>query len=588
MMGLLVYCLFMLVVISCTSDLEEVVIKHETTLEKTKTRGLETYSSIFESDKAILAAHGYDTVAIMDCDSFYLVESELIFKKSRLQELREQPSTRLNYKRRIEPRFYRMHLVLFDNQYGNESVFKEAVSEWNKLSKCCLNFSTYFETNTPNNRYIVNVLVQDNANSMSSSELIRVVGITNGKPGDNIYINSKYKYWSELTKEQKKYTLMHAIGHLVGLEHSSEYDTSIMQPESGLAANKNLWNGFSFEDKVFIPELYQLNPAKTQIDYNPTPENNKGTMKLKMGVKYTVTTLYTYEWCYNPKYTIVAEPLSNPGSYKFTKTGENSFDLRFTEPGECIVTFVVKDEVDGTEYKYTKKFSATYDKPTFTVPSSIELGEYYDFEMAYQEEGFTPIFKITVEERTFDNNTAQNVSIVKVSNGHVRIKFNDYGNYKVTARVSNNMGIPAKHFYFSKYYRPDYNVTFTEEGMVNEGNVNLPTSKPNQPTGENRLNRYRYDIGIGQVSTFEHRVACSVKTTYIQNFLKFRRINRSYIEDSEPRVFRVGDSTQLQLTVYSMYHPDSLNYVDHHSMVYPLKCEVIYPKGVCYLAKEKE
>lgn len=74
---------------------------------------------------------------------------------------------------------------------------------------------------------------------------------------------------------------MHAIGHLVGLEHSSEYDTSIMQPESGLATNKNLWNGFSFEDKVLIPELYQLNPAKTQINYNPTPEDSKGTMKLK-------------------------------------------------------------------------------------------------------------------------------------------------------------------------------------------------------------------------------------------------------------------------------------------------------------------
>lgn len=73
------------------------------------------------------------------------------------------------------------------------------------------------------------------------------------KPGTNIYINSKYKYWSELSREQKKYTIMHAIGHLARLKHSSEYETSIMQPESGLATNKNLWNGFSFEDKVLIP-----------------------------------------------------------------------------------------------------------------------------------------------------------------------------------------------------------------------------------------------------------------------------------------------------------------------------------------------
>lgn len=384
MMSFLFYCLVASFCFSCSSNLEELVIKDKTTSEKIKTRGLESYSSILEADKAILAAHGYDTIAIVDCDSFYLVESELIFKKSRLQELREQPEARLNYKRRINPECYRIHLILYDNQYSNETIFKEAVAEWNKLSKCCLHFSTYFDTFLPKNRPLIDVFFQDNANSMSSSEFIRVAGVINGNVGNKIYINTKYKYWSELTKDQKKYALMHAIGHLVGLEHSSEYDTSIMQPEAGLATNKNLWNGFSFEDKVLIPELYQLNPAKTQIDYNPTPEDNKGAMKLKIGVKYTVTTSYTYEWCYNPKYTITAEPISNPGSYEFKKIGENSFDLCFTEAGGCIVTFVVTDDIDGTEYKYTKKFNAAYDKPTFTVPSSIELGEYYDFKVAYQ------------------------------------------------------------------------------------------------------------------------------------------------------------------------------------------------------------
>ena len=52
------------------SNLEELVIKDKTTSEKIKTRGLESYSSILEADKAILAAHGYDTITIVDCDSF--------------------------------------------------------------------------------------------------------------------------------------------------------------------------------------------------------------------------------------------------------------------------------------------------------------------------------------------------------------------------------------------------------------------------------------------------------------------------------------------------------------------------------------
>lgn len=546
---------------------------------------MDGYSSIFEADKAILAAHGYDTVAIMDCDSFYLVESELLFHKSRLQELREQPEPRLNYDRRIEPRYYRMYLVLFDNQYGNQDIFKEAIAEWNKLSKCCLNFSSNFDTDTPKERHRVNVIIQDNANSMSPSNLIRIEGATSGKPGGHIYINSKYKYWSEMPKEQKKYTLMHAIGHLVGLKHSSEYDTSIMQSESGLAANKNLWNGFSFEDKVFIPELYQLNPAKTQIDYNPTPEDNKGTMKLKMGVKYTVTTSYTYEWCYNPKYTITVEPTGNSDAYEFKKTGENSFDLRFVDAGGCIVTITVTDEVDGTQYKYTKSFNATYDKPSFTVPSSIELGKYYDFKVTYKEDNFIPNFKIVVQERVFDDNTAKSVSIENVSNGHVRIKFNDYGDYKVTARVSNNLNIPIRTFYFAKYYCPDYEANLIEEGDVNEGNIELPLNIPSQPTGENRLKRYKYNIAMGQSSTLEHRVACDIKQICIQNFLKLRRVDRSYIEDSEYKTFQKGESAQLELTAYSMYHPDSLNYVDHYSLLYPFECKIAYPEDACYLVK---
>lgn len=579
-MSLLFYYVLVSLFFSCSSNLEELVIKDKATSEKIRTRGLDGYSSIFEADKAILAAHGYDTVAIMDCDSFYLVESELLFHKSRLQELREQPEPRLNYDRRIEPRYYRMYLVLFDNQYGNQDIFKEAIAEWNKLSKCCLNFSSNFDTDTPKERHRVNVIIQDNANSMSPSNLIRIEGATSGKPGGHIYIN-----WSEMPKEQKKYTLMHAIGHLVGLKHSSEYDTSIMQSESGLAANKNLWNGFSFEDKVFIPELYQLNPAKTQIDYNPTPEDNKGTMKLKMGVKYTVTTSYTYEWCYNPKYTITVEPTGNSDAYEFKKTGENSFDLRFVDAGGCIVTITVTDEVDGTQYKYTKSFNATYDKPSFTVPSSIELGKYYDFKVAYKEDNFTPNFKIVVQERVFDDNTAKSVSIENVSNGHVRIKFNDYGDYKVTARVSNNLNIPIRTFYFAKYYRPDYEADLIEEGDVNEGNIELPLNIPSQPTGENRLKRYKYNIAMGQSSTLEHRVACDIKQICIQNFLKLRRVDRSYIEDSEYKTFQKGESAQLELTAYSMYHPDSLNYVDHYSLLYPFECKIAYPEDACYLVK---
>ena len=85
-----------------------------------------------------------------------------------------------------------------------------------------------------------------------------LLGVINGKRLEiKLYINTKYKYWSELTKDQKKYALMHAIGHLVGLEHSSEYDTSIMQPEAGLATNKI--SGMDFLLKIKFLFLNYIN-----------------------------------------------------------------------------------------------------------------------------------------------------------------------------------------------------------------------------------------------------------------------------------------------------------------------------------------
>ena len=80
MMSFLFYCLVASFCFSCSSNLEELVIKDKTTSEKIKTRGLESYSSILEADKAILAAHGYDTIAIVDCDSFIWLNRNLFLR----------------------------------------------------------------------------------------------------------------------------------------------------------------------------------------------------------------------------------------------------------------------------------------------------------------------------------------------------------------------------------------------------------------------------------------------------------------------------------------------------------------------------
>lgn len=69
------------------SNLEELVIKDKITSEKIKTRGIDTLSADYKTDMEILVAYGYDTIATVDCDSFYLVESELIFKKQSFKNI---------------------------------------------------------------------------------------------------------------------------------------------------------------------------------------------------------------------------------------------------------------------------------------------------------------------------------------------------------------------------------------------------------------------------------------------------------------------------------------------------------------------
>lgn len=96
--------------------------------------------------------NGYDTINIVEKDSFYIVDETWIFRKSRFDEIRNS-NTRISIPMENKLSLENQRIFLFpgnDNDPEIEKYFKEAVAEWNKVgnnfinSDYAINFKTFY------------------------------------------------------------------------------------------------------------------------------------------------------------------------------------------------------------------------------------------------------------------------------------------------------------------------------------------------------------------------------------------------------------------------------------------------------------
>lgn len=574
----------------CSAPIEIEDIPHSsddanTTSNTVNTRACDVNSLTFEKVKNYLDQCGYDTSALTEHEDYYLIDSDMGFYKERLAEEIAQTSPRMVYTSLLDKEHYRMNINYTPFEFSDSQIFINAVNEWNNVKNCCLNFTSSNLNNDNPKRWQIDLTIQpDPFGPGAYPNMIFVEAPTKGRPGTKIIINTNTKLWKTIDATQRKYAIMHAIGHLVGLGH---YDFSgkhypntiadpntIMQDERGLLQNNSLWQGFTGHDINALVEMYYLEPATHKITCQPEITGSDKT-KMVVGTEYTLTASYEYDWLVNPAYSYEVIAAKDVVTYS---EKNNTLKLKFLKGGSCTVRVRATDaygekKPDGSDYAFEVDYYAYPDKPTFTYPSSIGLNTFYTFRMALNNPDYKNVtYKYTVGEEFFDNNTDRSVDIEHDGKGTARIRFNDFGKYTVTAEAFYEGKSSKFVFGFTKLYRPDYTIDGESAPGESYGNIDLPVYTTT-PTGDNLLSMQHVLVHFDTQPLMPHRMACDIQDDIRQQCWHApERVDYRILEIRSYRLVTLnkGDSSFVRLPPGREYwHPDSINYLGHTTRVYP-------------------
>lgn len=532
---------------------------------------------------------GYDTSYMVESNDRYFVGTENIFTKAMLMEYRLTPQPKLNYDKRIALECQQMHLNCFYSDFSNIDFIKDAVKEWNNLENCNIAFSTNLDNETIIYSYDVYFNIQEYANDKS---LLRYTpSMIPGKPGTELQINVSHPLWPQLSRDQKKYLIMHGLGHIIGLSDYNDTMSgmfSIMLSERFLSEqNLNLWSGFSVGDKFDLEYLYPLMAPKTSFSMTPAAGGDEQNL-LAIGQNYEITPEYSSIKLHKPTFVITTTKLDNTVAYTAKQTG-NSLNIQFSSPGECKVTVSVRDEKNAEKHRFEKIYRAELGKPKFTYPTAIELGKFYTFKMVFENANYTQgSYTYSVKEVLFDNNTARSATIEQDGKGTARIRFNDYGKYYVTAKAVYGGKSAEFKFLYTHLYRPEPETfPMLVEPGPNFGSAGIPEFTT-EPTGENLIGIYRMRIRFDKAALMPHRLVCQVTGDRRQQFwqspgrVDYRIID--YCTEQRQVILTEADSAYVDLSdERSYFHPDSVNYKEHRTVIYPYATAKYTEKDWCGL-----
>ena len=236
-----------------------------------------------------IGALGFRTDGVVEHDTFFVVEQDIMLAKTFLASLPERGGGRLS----IEPLQWRSTNTMSFPQYhhldisqisGNQAwhtAILQAVTEWNLLSGTRVRLST---AACPHCHSRTVLSFMNEACTENGCTLARASFPTNdGRPGPTIQINLSFNVGlgpnGEPTAAAKLNTLVHEIGHTVGFRHTNwqtndcqappcqpgelgavlipgtpeEEVASVMQ---GGTANRD-WAGFTYWDRAAARVLYK-------------------------------------------------------------------------------------------------------------------------------------------------------------------------------------------------------------------------------------------------------------------------------------------------------------------------------------------
>jgi hypothetical protein len=222
---------------------------------------------------------GFQKSDIKDFGNFYLVQNDILFEKKRLIEddrsvknvRKQQASTPnlVNFDR--QPTI----TVRIDNSMPNAGTdnwrpeIQQAVNDWNSIGDSRINIVLVNEVTAQvdvtilSDAVVNEPLLQDN--EIAAAEF----PLNDGRAGFRIRVNLDFLRNVDVTTGQKRYNIVHELGHCIGFRHtnwSSRNESSANQingtpnqdPNSvmngGTALNE--WLGFSGFDQIALRTLY--------------------------------------------------------------------------------------------------------------------------------------------------------------------------------------------------------------------------------------------------------------------------------------------------------------------------------------------
>lgn len=458
-----------LIRISCFALLGATTYCSEVPTEAINAAEIATQETNFENDRRFLQDLGYDTGEMEEDGEYYFLPPDRLINKANVREMQKHPQTRMtsglqNFEQeKIAEPYRTIHLNCSNVSDDEMEYLKAAVNEWNKISGSSIRFLIGSGENS------VEVYTYHTEDMLNKSWLMRVEYPMLNKPGKKIEINTRVAYFFWLPKQQHTYLYMHALGHLVGFSHTGkgyhwiknteEHDPySIMQSEEYFStitgeymfADMNLWSGFTEADIAAIRLLYSIPDQELKCVCTPKATGNNGNI-LKRDKEYQFTASYSNSACPDPIYSITITK-QDAGRGRFVRNNlENGKVSVVFEPGIYKVKAVVTNMTGTPSTEET--YYVTTNKPWVQGPDQMEIGKTYDFYVNYIDPACPkPEFTVTADNWLFSNDLSQ-VTITQISSGHYKIRFSEYGSYKIIFGINNLKGKETS-FCFTKLYRP--------------------------------------------------------------------------------------------------------------------------------------
>lgn len=282
----------------------------------------DSITETFGSDDPVLKkliALGYDESRIVEYEDFYLVEGDLTFSKN-IEDYQDNDGDgdfqkQYSTNNLVFPINVSAMSVYVDSSIPTSGVdnwrpeIAQAIADWNGISESCINFTL---SSFPLNADIV---VRSDG-GIYADNVIAAAGFPfAGEPYHEILINLDFSGNTTVSSSQKRYNMVHELGHCVGFRHSNW----VARGENAGSVGANLipgtpttdsnsvmnggtanftWSGFSPFDELAASTLYSC-PSATV--------NGPGLICPRQTISYTLTSnLDAVNWIVSSNLQIIS------------------------------------------------------------------------------------------------------------------------------------------------------------------------------------------------------------------------------------------------------------------------------------------